>query len=140
MLLTTLLRLGAAEPTLFMKHCASCHGPDGRARTPAARLLGVKDLSESRIADLEIERQIREGRKDARGAQKMPPFKDRLNDAQVRELVAVVKGFRPPGVSPLFLTFGTPSPRVPPPTLRTTMPGPDVPSLRPLESRLVGFP
>jgi mono/diheme cytochrome c family protein len=79
---------------VYAQHCASCHGPDGRARTPIGRKLGVKDLTQSRIPDAEIERQIREGRKGDDGKEKMPPFKARLSDDEVRSLVAVVKGLR----------------------------------------------
>jgi len=84
----------AGEKELFVKHCASCHGKDGKAQTPVARKLGVKDLSLSRVADGEIERQITEGRKDDRGNPKMPPFKGKLSAEEIASLIPVVKGFR----------------------------------------------
>ena len=37
---------------LFLKHCASRHGKDGKAQTHVARKLGVKDLTQSKLADV----------------------------------------------------------------------------------------
>ncbi len=79
---------------LFLKHCASCHGKDGRAKTPAARKLGVKDLTISKTTDAEIESQIREGRKDEKGNQRMPPFAEKLNDDEIAALLAIVRALR----------------------------------------------
>ncbi|MEO8427477.1 MAG: cytochrome c [Verrucomicrobiota bacterium] len=83
---------GAEE--IFGKHCASCHGKDGKARTPIARQLGVKDLTQSKTSDGEIEKQVTEGKKDDRGNQKMPPFKDKLSPDEIKSLIQFVKGFR----------------------------------------------
>ena len=79
---------------LFVKHCAPCHGKDGKAESPAARKLGVKDLSQSKTTDAEIEKQVSEGRKDKGGNLKMPQFKDALTPEEIKSLIAVVKGFR----------------------------------------------
>jgi mono/diheme cytochrome c family protein len=79
---------------LFEKNCAPCHGKDGKAKTPAGKMLGVKDLTLSKLPDAEIERQIVEGRKDDQGTQKMPPFKDKLTDEEIKALVRIVKGLR----------------------------------------------
>lgn len=79
---------------LFKKNCAPCHGQDGRARTRAARLLGVKDLSKSKIGDLEIKRQILKGRKGKDGKQKMPSFEGSLSDPEIKRLVEIVKKLR----------------------------------------------
>jgi cytochrome c553 len=80
--------------SLFLMHCAPCHGPDGRARTPAARKLGVKDLTQSRLPDPDIRRQIIEGRRDKTGKQQMPAFEDKLTSQQLITLIAQVKEFR----------------------------------------------
>ena len=93
--------LGAAEThccadgkELFLKHCAPCHGPDGKARTPIGRKIGVKDLSESKAADADVVRQILEGTKDKRGLERMPAFKGKLAAEEVESLVPVAKSFR----------------------------------------------
>lgn len=95
LIVATAATAGAASgPELFAKHCAPCHGKDGRAQTPAARKLGVKDLSISKSSDAEMEKQIIEGKKDDRGTQKMPPFKEKLSPAEISTLLELVKGFR----------------------------------------------
>lgn len=87
--------LRAADgPAVFASHCAPCHGLDGKARTPAGKKLGAKDLSESKIADDAIVHQIGEGLKDKKGAERMPSFKARLAAEEIAALVAVVKAFR----------------------------------------------
>lgn len=100
MLVIPLLMLGirtdahADAQVLFKTHCASCHGLDGKARTPVGRKLGVKDLTESKTVDEEIERQILEGLKDKQGNQRMPPFKQKLSADDVKLLVGWVKSLR----------------------------------------------
>jgi cytochrome c6 len=79
---------------LFVKYCALCHGKDGKAQNPAARKLGVKDLSESKSTDSELEKQVIEGKKDDRGNLKMPSFKDKFTPEEIKSLIAVVKSFR----------------------------------------------
>ena len=55
----------ADGPALFADNCASCHGLDGRARTPAGKKVHAKDLTLSKLTDAEIEKQIRDGTKDS---------------------------------------------------------------------------
>ena len=60
-----------------------------------ARKLGVKDLSQSRLPDEEIIKQILDGKRAKDGKlQIMPSFKERLSAEQVKALVPVVKAFR----------------------------------------------
>jgi mono/diheme cytochrome c family protein len=86
----------SADPAreLFFKNCASRHGRDGRAQTPAGKMLGAKDLSQSRLTDAQIVHQILEGRQENQKTAKMPPFKDRLTRQEIESLVPVVKEFR----------------------------------------------
>jgi len=79
---------------LFLKNCAPCHGKDGKAETPAARKLGVKDLSLSKLTDVQIEQQIHEGRQQNQTTSKMPAFKEKLSDDEIKSLVPVTKEFR----------------------------------------------
>ena len=79
---------------LFVAHCAPCHGTDGKARTPAGKKLGAKDLSESKLADAAIEKQIFDGLKDAKGAERMPSFKAKLAPDEIAAVVVFVKTFR----------------------------------------------
>jgi mono/diheme cytochrome c family protein len=86
----------ASNPSreLFIKVCAPCHSADGRAQTPAAKKLGVHDLSESKLTDAQIIQQVMAGRLDNQKTTKMPAFKDKLTQAEIESLVPVVKGFR----------------------------------------------
>ena len=79
---------------LFNKVCAPCHSKDGKAQTPMARKLGVKDLTQSRIADAEIKKQILEGRKGQDGKLAMPAFKEKLLPEEIDALILIVKSFR----------------------------------------------
>jgi mono/diheme cytochrome c family protein len=81
-------------PQVYVKNCAPCHSKDGKAKTPAARKLGVKDLSLSKLTDAQIAEAIREGKKDERNVSKMPAFKDKFTDEEIRLLVKTVKAFR----------------------------------------------
>jgi len=90
------IRMACAGATneVYLKNCASCHGKDGKAQTSVAKKLGVKDLSQSKLTDEQIEQQIRDGRPADQNSAKMPAFKDRLTAEEIKSLVAVVKEFR----------------------------------------------
>ena len=79
---------------LFVKCCAACHSKDGTAQTPAAKMLGVKNLVQSKLTDVQIIQQILEGRQENQGASKMPAFKEKLTRPEIESLVPVVKEFR----------------------------------------------
>lgn len=84
----------APASEMFGDYCASCHGADGRARTPAGRKIGAKDLTESKLPDIEIVQQITNGKKNERGVEKMPAFKDKLSASDIAALVPYVKSLR----------------------------------------------
>src|ERR1043165_4985186 len=84
-------QLVADGKELFGKLCMPCHGKDGKAQTPIARKLGVKDLTQTKLTDAEIEKQINEGKRDDHGKELMPSFKSRLSADEIKALVAVVK-------------------------------------------------
>jgi len=79
---------------LFADNCASCHGPDGKAGTPAGRKVHAKDLTISRLSDAAIAKQICEGTKDSHGRVAMPPFQGQLSAEEIQALIPVVKAFR----------------------------------------------
>jgi len=85
---------GDGGSEVFTKACASCHGKDGKAQTPAAKKLGVKDLSESKLTDEQIAQQMLEGKLDPKKESKMPAFKEKLTKAEIDLLIPVVKAFR----------------------------------------------
>jgi mono/diheme cytochrome c family protein len=79
---------------VFANNCVACHGPDGKAKNPAARKLGVKDLTVSTLTDAQIEQQVKEGSRNKSGVQVMPAFKDTLTPAEIQAVIAVVKALR----------------------------------------------
>jgi len=79
---------------VFANNCVACHGPDGKAKNPAARKLGVKDLTVSTLTDAQIEKQVKEGARNKSGVQVMPAFKETLSPAEIQAVIAQVKALR----------------------------------------------
>jgi mono/diheme cytochrome c family protein len=79
----------------FNRYCAGCHGKDGRAQTPVARQRHVRDLSECKLNDDGIVKQILGGTRDKTNTFKMPPFVEKLSRTEAETLVPLVKSFRP---------------------------------------------
>ena len=84
------------DAAVFENRCAACHGTDGRARTAQGRKLKAKDLRDSRLADADLERQIREGSRIKTGLSVMPAVGNDMTDAEIAAAIRVVKAFRPP--------------------------------------------
>ncbi len=80
------------------KHCASCHGKDGKGETKAGKKAEVKDLTDAKyqaaFTDEQMFKQIKEGMKDKNGKERMKPFGDKLNDDEMKALVALVRSFK----------------------------------------------
>ncbi len=76
-------------------HCYSCHGNDGRGKTKAGRKAKVKDLTDAKIqkqySDQQMYDQIKSGMKDKKGKDMMKPYGDKLNDAEIKDLIAFVR-------------------------------------------------
>jgi mono/diheme cytochrome c family protein len=66
---------------LFATHCAACHGPDGRGSGNVPPLVGVTERLGPEVAA----RTIRDGR------DRMPAFGDRLDEAQISDLLAHIE-------------------------------------------------
>ncbi|HZZ84757.1 MAG TPA: cytochrome c [Anaeromyxobacteraceae bacterium] len=67
---------------LFQKKCAACHGKDGSGN----ERMGTKDLKSTKLSAAEAEKVIADGRA------KMPAYKGKLADDQIKELAAHVTG------------------------------------------------
>lgn len=78
--------------------CAACHGPDGGGHTKAGRMARVKDMTnpayQATFTDARAAAQIKNGLKDANGRERMKAFGDKLSDADVAALVALVRSFK----------------------------------------------
>jgi mono/diheme cytochrome c family protein len=79
---------------VFANNCGAGHGSDGNARNPAARKLGVNDLTVSTRTDAQIEKQVKEGARNKSGVQVMPSFKDTRSPAEIQAVIAAVKAPR----------------------------------------------
>ena len=79
----------ADAPKLYSKHCATCHGNDGRARTFKGKLKHARDLTDAewqaRVSDERIFNSINNGRG------KMPDFEKKLSESQINALVGYVR-------------------------------------------------
>ena len=81
-------------PELFAQRCAMCHGKDGKAGTPMARKMGVKDLTASDLSPETVLTRVQEGYRTPSGAQKMPAFKEQLSSDDIPTLVDFVLSLR----------------------------------------------
>ncbi|MDX6613073.1 MAG: hypothetical protein QOD75_2259 [Blastocatellia bacterium] len=82
---------GAADAgSLFGKHCASCHGRDGRSKTVKGRLTHARDIADAGwqndVSDERIFNSINNGR-----GKKMPRFDKKLSESQIDELITYVR-------------------------------------------------
>ncbi len=88
------LRADTAEN--WQKHCAKCHGPDGKGETKMGKKAGVKDMTEAAYQtafDAEKAfKSVKEGLK-AGTQEKMKPAKD-LTDDEIKALVAHIRTFK----------------------------------------------
>lgn len=78
-----------AGKSLFKANCVVCHGDDG-AGTATGRALNAPDLhSEAvqKLTDAQITDQINNGKNN------MPPFRNSLSQAQIKQLVSYVRTF-----------------------------------------------
>ena len=97
-LLTRATTTAGAPPTakqLYKKHCAQCHGVDGRAKTTKAKFNHARDIADAKwqddVTDERIFNSIMNGR-NVRG--NMPAFGDKFDDLQVNSLVTFVRALR----------------------------------------------
>jgi len=79
-------------PQLYRKHCVSCHGSDGRAKTSKGKFSHARDLTEAQwqdeVSDERIFNSIMNGR-NVRG--NMPRFSDKINQKEAESLVNFVR-------------------------------------------------
>lgn len=78
--------------TLFAKHCATCHGKDGRAKTFKAKFNHARDLTDAKWqADVSDERLFNS---ISAGRGKMPAFNKKFSKAEIDALVAHVRSLK----------------------------------------------
>jgi mono/diheme cytochrome c family protein len=81
-----------SAPELYAKHCASCHGSDGRAKTFKGKLKHARNLTDSEwqgnVSDERIFNSVMNGKG------RMPGYGKKLSEQQIDSLVAYVRGLR----------------------------------------------
>jgi mono/diheme cytochrome c family protein len=81
----------------YDKHCAKCHGPDGRGQTRMGKQSGAKDYTDPKIQaemkDDEAIANIKNGQK-INGKEAMKPFGDKLSEDEIKALVAYMRAFK----------------------------------------------
>jgi cytochrome c6 len=80
---------GADAGALWAQNCASCHGKDGSGNTAMGKKLAVQDYTKNQsFSDAEAANVIKNGKG------KMKGYKAKLSDADVKALVAYVRGLK----------------------------------------------
>jgi mono/diheme cytochrome c family protein len=99
MIIAAALAVGAQQAganELWGKHCASCHGKDGKGQTKAGQKAKVKDLTDAKhqesFDDAKAFKSIKNGLKDG-DREQMKPFAEKLTDEQITALVAFTRTF-----------------------------------------------
>ena len=82
----------------WTQHCIRCHGEDGRGATKMGRKFRIKDLTlektQRRLSDEEITELIATGYKDNAGEERMPAFREKLSEEELKELLRLIRGFK----------------------------------------------
>ena len=74
--------------SIFASKCALCHGPDGRGNTSIGKSLKIADLHSDvvqKMSDADLKTVI------SNGKNKMPPFKGKLTDAQINDVISYIR-------------------------------------------------
>lgn len=81
----------------YEKHCAKCHGKEGKGDTKMGQKLGAKDYSDPKVqaalTDDAAFKATKDGFKDKEGKVLMKPSEG-LSDAEIKDLVAFMRTFK----------------------------------------------
>ena len=91
-LIAVSLPLFADTAANYKAKCAPCHGADGTGNTPVGKSLHVKSLASAEVqhlTDAELTTILTDGKN------KMPAFKGKLTDAEIRDMVQFIRSFAP---------------------------------------------
>jgi mono/diheme cytochrome c family protein len=82
----------ASASESYAKHCASCHGKDGRARTFKAKLNHARNLTDPEWQDRVSDERIFNSVMNGKG--KMPEYSKKLSEQEINALVSYVRSLR----------------------------------------------
>ena len=85
------LALAADGAAVYKAKCASCHGADGKGQSPMGKKMGLRDLGSP-----EVQKQTDKELYDwtAVGKNKMPAYKDKLSDDEIKALVTYMRSLK----------------------------------------------
>jgi len=72
----------------YKSKCAMCHGADGLAETPTGKMMKVPSFKSPDVVKASDSAMIDETKS---GKGKMPAYKDKLTDAQIKDVVAYIR-------------------------------------------------
>ncbi len=100
-----------AGKAIYEQHCVSCHGPQGRGDGPESPYLSPRPASLiSAATSIKSDQELLAVIANGKPRTAMPPWKDRLTEAQQQDVLAYVRSFV------RFYKPGTPAPPRPPQT------------------------
>ena len=85
---TTLTAFAQGGEDTYKAKCAMCHGADGMASSPAGKAMKVPAFNSPDVAKMS-EADLITVTKNGKG--KMPAYAGKLNDAQIKDVVAYVR-------------------------------------------------
>ena len=89
--------LAADAKANWTKHCAKCHGEDGKGQTKMGQKAGAKDYTDPKVQEtLKDEtafKAVKEGLTE-NGKKQMTPFAEKLSDDEIKALIVHIRGFK----------------------------------------------
>ena len=82
---------GADGAALYKAKCAMCHGADGKGQTPMGTKMGLRDLASPDVQK-QTDKQLHDW--TALGKGKMPAYKDKHGDEELKALVAHMRSLK----------------------------------------------
>jgi mono/diheme cytochrome c family protein len=77
-------------PALYKTKCAACHAADGTGNTTMGKSLGAKDLGSAEVQK-QTDAQLTDSITNGMGGGKMPAYKGKLTDDQIKGLVGYIR-------------------------------------------------
>lgn len=81
----------------WTKHCVSCHAKDGSGNTKMGRKVDVKDYRDPKVqAEMKDEKAVKTVKEGIteKGQERMKPYADKLNDEEIKALIAHIRTFK----------------------------------------------
>jgi mono/diheme cytochrome c family protein len=76
---------------LYKSKCAMCHGADGKGDTPVGKALKLRDLGSAEVQK-QSDAELIAITADGKG--KMPAYKGKLTEAEIKDVVSYVRTFK----------------------------------------------